>query len=73
MAELQIDPETLLRVLPCFETIQLTADAIRPWSITEDQVTAYLREKDREALPITIETALVEMQTFLDRRIKWWQ
>jgi hypothetical protein len=73
MAELNIDPETLLRDLPCFDTIRHANDAIRQIAFTEEQATAFLREMDDEARPITVETVLEEMRAFLDRRIEWWQ
>jgi len=72
MAELGIDPETLLRDLPVFDTIRRADKDIRLVAFTEEEATSYLGEKDKEARPITVESVLAEMRTFLDRRIEWW-
>jgi hypothetical protein len=73
MAEMGIDPESLLRDLPCFDTIQGAVEVIRPMAFTEAEAAAYLREHDKGTLPATVEGALAAMRTFLDGRVEWWQ
>jgi hypothetical protein len=73
-AELQIDPETLLRDVPCYDTLRQTEEAIRLTAFTENEATEYLRQRgDKEAPPPTVETTLAGMRAFLDSRVMWWE
>jgi hypothetical protein len=73
-AELQIDPETLLRDIPCYDTLRQTEEAIRLTAFTEKEATEYLRQRgDQEARPLTVESTLAEMRAFLDSRVVWWE
>jgi hypothetical protein len=73
-AELKADPEKLLQDVPCYGTLRGTEEAIRLMAFTEEEATAYLRQRGgAEARPVTVETALAGMRAFLDARVSWWQ
>jgi hypothetical protein len=72
-AELQIDPETLLRDLPCYSTLQLTERAARAMVCTAEEAVELLRRVipgDGE-LP-TVERAVKVMRAIIDQRVAWW-
>jgi hypothetical protein len=72
-AELQIDPATLLRDLPCYDTLQRTLEAARLFAGTPEEATAYLRELGRvDAEAPTVEAATRALREFLDQRVAWW-
>jgi hypothetical protein len=72
IAELHIDPDTLLRDLPCFVTIERARTLIPGMALNEDQAAEFLGDADKEARPITSASTLAEMRAFLDVRIEWW-
>src|SRR4051794_3549334 len=72
MKEMQVDPETLMRDLTCYDTIRQTEEQIRPMAFTEEQARGYVREKNKDACVVTVESVLAEMREFLDKRVEWW-
>jgi len=72
-ADLQIDPEALLRDLPCYDTLRRTEEAARPLAWAPEEATAQLRRlgaADAEAP--TVEQAARAMRAFIDGRVAWW-
>jgi hypothetical protein len=72
MAELHIDPDSLLRDLPFSDTIRQAEEALRPVAFSEEEATAFLRERHEGARPVTVETVLADMRLFLDRCVERW-
>jgi hypothetical protein len=72
-AELKIDPEAVLRDVPCYESLRQMEESIRLSAFTEQEATDYLRRRyGEEARPQTVEAELASMRAFLDSRVKWW-
>ena len=72
--ELKIDPEALLRDLPCYGTLRRTEEAARLLAWTPEEATDQLRRlgpADAEAP--TIEGAARAMREFIDQRVAWWE
>jgi hypothetical protein len=72
MADLNIDAETLLRDLPCYDTIRRANEITRLLAFTEQQAVEFLRKRGTEGPPLTVETVLAEMRTILHRRAEFW-
>ena len=71
--ELRIDPETLLRDLPCYDTLRRTEEAARLLACTPEEATAHLqRLGPTDAEAPTVEGAARAMRDFIDRRVAWW-
>jgi hypothetical protein len=71
--ELKIDPEALLRDLPCHDTLHRMEELARLMAFTAEEATAQLRRHgpaDTEAP--TVEGAARAMRAFIDSRVKWW-
>ena len=71
--DLKIDPETLLRDLPCYDTLRRTEEAARIAAWKPEEATAELRKlagADVEAP--TAEDAAKAMREFIDQRVQWW-
>jgi len=72
-AELHIDPDTLLRIQPGYQAMQLTEKAARLLLWTPAEAAAYLRRLGRgDAEPPTVEGAVKQLREFLDWRVAWW-
>ena len=72
-AELNIDPEALLRDLPCYDTLPRTEEAARLLTCTPEEATTHLRRlgaTDAEAP--TVEGVARAMRDFIDQRVAWW-
>jgi hypothetical protein len=73
-AELNLDPETLLRDLPGYGTLRDTEEVIRLMAFTEEEATAYLRQRGgTEVRPVTVEKVLADLWAVLHSRVAWWQ
>jgi hypothetical protein len=71
--DLKIDPEALLRDLPCYDTLRCTEEAVRPLALTAEEATAQLRRLGRaESEALTVEDVVQVMRTFIDKRVAWW-
>ncbi len=71
--ELNIDPEALLRDLPCYDTMRRTEEAARLLAGTPEEAMAQLRRlgiEDAEAP--TVEEAAKAMRAFIDQCVAWW-
>ena len=71
--ELKIDPEALLRDLPCHDALRRFEELARLMACTAEEATAQLRRlgpADAEAP--TVERAVGAMRAFIDSRVKWW-
>jgi hypothetical protein len=72
-SEMHIDPEALLRDLPCYDTLQLTQKAARLFLWTAEEAAAYLRRVGpADGQPPTVEKAAKAMRKFIDQRVAWW-
>src|SRR5262249_14943947 len=56
-AELKIDPETLLKDVPCYDSLRQMEGAVRLTAFTEQEAMEYLRQRcNQKSRPPTIET-----------------
>ncbi len=72
MVEMHLDPEALLRDLPGYETLRQAGKAIPLVAFTEEEAAAYLRRRNPQARPPTVETIRVAMREFLESCLKRW-
>jgi hypothetical protein len=71
--DLKIDPEALLRDLPCYETLRQTEELARAAVCTPEEATAQLRRRGPEdAEAPTVEGTARAMRAFIDQRVAWW-
>jgi hypothetical protein len=70
--ELHIDPETLHRDLPGYQTMQRTEETARHYAFTSDEAAAYLRQSGGEgAAPPTVEESAKAMWDSVYKRMAW--
>ncbi len=72
MVEMHLDSEARLRDLPGYETLRWAEKEIRLVAFTEEQAAAYLRRRNPQARPPTVETTRVAMREFLESCLKRW-
>jgi hypothetical protein len=72
-ADLQIDPDAVLRHLPGYSVAQLTAEAARLDAFTPEEAAAWMREKGHDpSMLLTTESELTSMRAVLQSRMQWW-
>lgn len=70
---LKIDPEALLRDLPCYDTLRRTEEAARLLAWTPEEATVQLRRLGAaDAVAPTVEGVARAMRAFIDQRVAWW-
>jgi hypothetical protein len=73
-AELHIDPETLLRDFPAYDTLRRSEEAARLDAYPPEEAAAARRSLGLDAAKApTVEAAVKAMREFLDSRVKWWE
>jgi hypothetical protein len=72
-AELHLDPEALLRILPGYATVQVAAASARVLAFSPEKAAEAFRLRwgDGAAVP-TVETALADLRQALAARESWW-
>jgi hypothetical protein len=72
-AELEIDPDVLLREMPGYNTLAITEQAARLDAFTPAEATAALRrERGGEVEAPTVEGVAATLRGFIDQRAQWW-
>jgi hypothetical protein len=72
-SELHVDPQTLLRDLPVYSTLERGEEAARINAFSDEEAGAFLRKEfGEDAMPRDIEDAAKEMRTFLDTWNERW-
>jgi hypothetical protein len=71
--EMNIDPEALLRDMPCYDTLRPMEELAWFMAWTPEEATAHLRRLGRvDGQAPTVEGAVQPMRELLDTRVKWW-
>jgi hypothetical protein len=71
--ELHVDPETLLRDLPVYDTLKRGEEAARIVAFSDEEAGAFLRkELGEDTIPRNVEDSAKEMRTFLDKWHERW-
>ena len=71
--DMHVDPETLLRDLPCYSTIQLAERAARGIVCTPDEAaTIFGRIVPGNGKLPTVEASVQMMRAIIDDRVAWW-
>jgi len=72
-AELQIDPEILLRDLPSYDTLKRGEETAAIAACTAEKAAALVRKVGREECkPPSVEDSAKEIRAFLDKLVAWW-